>query len=410
MKKKSILKSVSIIFGGLFLSLGVMQCTKVGINAKKLDRAFIGTADSTLFAPFYDKTTISVADVVPATNDIITVKGVQSTIKEYCGISTCHGGPINPKLSTYSEIKSLAIPGNPEDSKLWELITTNDLNKTMPPVSATHEISLTDKTIIYNWIKNGAKEFPDLIDFRPAAIRVITNGCTSANCHNVATSTGSWARAGLLTLAPPAAPGQPSPDTAMFTHVRGTSISYYCQITNKDTLTNVWNRYKDSVRKYYSDTVGNAIFKPYKTFSTPVVKSSVRGPLSSYDDIIFDIWYPKGLRSNGSNPYTPNVRGDNLNAISISATTGAITTLNYFIARFDSTLLRANPRTGVYSIASSSDGDMAYSDGGITPSEIALIKAWYFADPNIPDVWKYGINNAGIFKYKPPRTTIIIKH
>jgi hypothetical protein len=27
---------------------------------------------------------------------------------------------------------------------------------------------------------------------------------------------------------------------------------------------------------------------------------------------------------------------------------------------------------------------------GLSPSEIALIKAWYFADPNIPDVWKYG--------------------
>jgi hypothetical protein len=196
----------------------------------------------------------------------------------------------------------------------------------------------------------------------------------------------------------------------MFTHVRGTSISYYCLISNKDTLNNVWNRYKDSVRKFYSDTITYASYKPYKTFSTPVVKSSVRGPLSSYDDILFDIWYPKGLRSNGNNPYTPNVRGDNLNAVSISSSNGAVTTLNYFIARFDSTLMRANPRTGIYSTPGTSDGDMAYADGGLKPSDVALIKAWYFADPNIPDVWKYGFNNAGIFKYKKAPNTVIVKH
>jgi hypothetical protein len=50
---------------------------------------------------------------------------------------------------------------------------------------------------------------------------------------------------------------------------------------------------------------------------------------------------------------------------------------------------------------------MAYDDGGVKPSEIALIKAWYFADPNIPDVWKYGINNAGIFKYRKTNNFII---
>jgi hypothetical protein len=406
MKKSSILKTTVLIIGGSFLSLLAMQCTKVGVNANTLNRAFNVIPDTAHFSPFYDNSTIGTADIVPGTNDIITVKGVQSTIKEYCGISTCHGGPINPKLSTYAEIRSLVNPGSPETSKLWELLTTNDLNTAMPPVNATHEFSSTDKTTIYNWIKNGAKEYPNLDDFRPAAVKVITNGCTSANCHNEATSAGSWARAGLLTLAP----GNPSPDTTMFTHVRGTSIAYYCQITNKTLLNTVWNSYKDSVRKYYADTIGNASFKPYKTFSTPIVKSNVRGPLNTYDDIIFDIWYPKGLRSNGNNPYTPNVRGDNLNAVSISSSNGAITTLNYFIARFDSTLMRANPRTNIYSTPGTSDGDMAYADGGLKPSDVALIKAWYFADPNIPDVWKYGFNNAGIFKYKKAPNTIIIKH
>jgi hypothetical protein len=49
---------------------------------------------------------------------------------------------------------------------------------------------------------------------------------------------------------------------------------------------------------------------------------------------------------------------------------------------------------------------MAYGDGGLTKSEIALIKAWYFADPNVPDVWKYGLDGTGIFKYRKSGTII----
>jgi len=386
MKKISWLKTVMVVLGGLTFSLTILRCTKSGVMADQLNRAFIGTADSTVFSSFYDSTKLAVADasLISSANDFITIKGVQSTIKEYCGIATCHGGPINPKLSTYGQILSLVTPGNPETSKLWNLITINDLNRAMPPVNKTHELSITDKTIIYNWIKNGAKEFPGLEDFRPTAIKIITSGCTSANCHNVSTSTGSWARAGLV-------PGLTSSDTTMFTHIRPTSTSYYCQLSNTTLRNSVWDAYKDSVTKFYSDTVTYSSFRPYKTFSTPVVKSSVRGPLSTYSDILFDISYPKGRRSSSSITYTSG--GKNFYAFS-----DHLNGTSSLIQRIDSTLLPANPRTGVW--ATSNSGDMAYQDGGLTPSEIAVIKAWYFADPKVPDVWKYGVNNAGIFKYR----------
>ena len=48
------------------------------------------------------------------------------------------------------------------------------------------------------------------------------------------------------------------------------------------------------------------------------------------------------------------------------------------VTRCDSTLLLANPYTGVY--ATAHQGDMAYGDGGLKPNEVALIKAWYEAD------------------------------
>jgi len=145
-------------------------------------------------------------------------------------------------------------------------------------------------------------------------------------------------------------------------------------------------------------TVANASFRPYKIFGTPVSALSTRGPLNTYDDILLDAMYPKSVRSNSSVVYTDGngksfyVKGNYLNAAST------------LVSRVDSTILVANPYTGVF--ATSQQGDMAYGDGGLKPAEIALIKAWYFADPNIPDVWKYGINNAGIFKYRKTGTII----
>jgi hypothetical protein len=388
MKKISVLYKAAIGLIGLFLFLILSQCTKDGVIAKQLNRSI--TADSTEFSAFYDMTKINPSDIVPDFNDSIVKKGVQSIIKEYCGISTCHGGPVDPKLATYNEIKNLVVPGNPEASKLWTLITTNDLNKAMPPVNKSHELLPVDKSVIYNWIKNGAKEQPGLEDFRPAAIRAITAGCTSGNCHNLATSTGAWARKGLIA-------GLTSTDTATFFLVRSSGTTSYCQLINTTLRNKVWGEYKDSVTKFYTDTLANASFRPYKTFSSPVVLSNVRGPLSSYDEILLDINYPKSRRSSGSVAYTSNgqnfyVFGNYLNATSSLA------------SRIDSTILLANPFTGVY--ATSHQGDMAYSDGGLKRHEIAIIKAWYFADPNIPDVWKYGTNGAGIFKYRKSGTII----
>jgi hypothetical protein len=395
MKKIPILKTVSIILGGLFFSLIVLQCTKVGVNAKVLNRGLASVPDSGVFSPFYDTTVITPRDVIPDVNDVIIKRGVKTIIKEFCATSNCHGGPISPKLFTYTDVMQYISPGNPTASKLWEYITTNEFNKAMPPINSNHELSLSDKTVIYNWILNGAKEFPALLDFRTAAIKMITNGCGSANCHNQGTATGGWARKGLIA-------GLVSSDTSqyIYTNPATGAQTIYCQLINVTLRNQVWSAYKDSVRKFYADTLANASFRPYKTFSTPVSALSTRGPLNTYDDILLDIWYPKSARSNSTVQYTDGsgnkfyVKGNYLNVTSS------------VVSRIDSTLLLANPFTGVF--ATSHQGDMAYGDGGLKPSEVALIKAWYFADPNIPDVWKYGTGNVGIYKYR--KTGNIIRH
>ena len=394
MKKMSSIKAAILFLVVVFLSASILQCKKEGDLVKNLDRSFKGTADTSIYAAFYESNTVSTADLTPDVNDFVKFRGVQTIVHEYCGTSNCHGGPIAPKFDSYTDIMKFVTAGNPEGSKLWDYLTTNDFNKAMPPVNSNHEMTVTDKTLIYNWIKNGAKERPNLADFRPAAVSLIVSGCGSANCHNQATATGGWARKGLLGTLTTA-------DTTQYTYINPQTgaVTIYCQLSNKTLLNQVWTSYKDSVRKFYSDTLAYASFRPWKTFATPRSASSTRGPLNSYDDIMLDILYPKSVRSNSSVKYTDPVTltqyyviGNPLNASSS------------LVSRIDSTVLLANPFTGIY--ASSHQADMAYGDGGLKANEIALVKAWYFSDPNIPDVWKYGTANAGIFKYRKSGTII----
>lgn len=396
MKKMSLINATTLFLVVLFLSASVFQCKKSDDDLiKGLNRSFTGTADSTVYASFYESNTVSTSDIIPDVNDVIKFRGVQTIIHEYCATSNCHGGPIGPKLDSYTEIMKFVAAGNPEGSKLWEFLTTNDFNKAMPPVNSNHEMNATDKALLYNWIKNGAKERPDLNDFRPAAITLISTGCGSANCHNQATATGGWARKGIIN-------GLTSSDTTMYTYINPQTgaVSLYCLLSNETLRTQVWTSYKDSVKKFYSDTMAFASYRPWKTLASPRSASSTRGPLQTYDDIMMDIMYPKSVRSNSSVQFTDTITG-----ITYYAKGNHLNATSSMVSRIDSTLLLANPFTGVF--ASSHQGDMAYGDGGLKPNEVALIKAWYFADPNVPDVWKYGKDNAGIFQYR--KTGKIIK-
>ncbi|MEI6189805.1 MAG: hypothetical protein WCP61_05220 [Chitinophagia bacterium] len=390
MRKIALNKLIPLVLIGFVMTTLATQCKKEDSSAiiQGLDRTYNGAADSAVFATFYSDNVVSVADANPKLNDSLKFPGVLSILKDNCGTTNCHGGTISPKFETFVEVRKYVTPGRPESSMLWNCLTTNDFNKAMPPVTTNTELSTADKSIIYNWILNGAKERPDVNDFRPAAVSIISQGCTSGNCHNEYTALGGWARKGLI-------PNLTTADTTQWTYINPVTAAktIYCQLTNTAIRNLIFQTYKDSVRKFYTDTVANASFRPYKTFSTPVSAISSRGPFNTYDDIIFDICYPKSLRSNTTVSYTDPVskkayyvKGNYLNSTST------------LLMRVDSTLVMANPFTGVY--ATSNTAGMANSDGGLKPNEIALVKAWYFSDPNIPDVWKYGNANAGIFKYK----------
>jgi Planctomycete cytochrome C len=392
-------QKIILVLGVLFMATFIVQCTKENpeSNASKVSRALVETPDSAIFSPFYDSNLVVKAQGGSSMNSYAYTSGVQTIIKNNCASTACHGEKVKPYLNTYAEIKSLVVPGNPEASELFKLVTTSDLTDAMPPVSYGVDLSITEKVKIYNWIRNGAKETPGLEDYRPAAIALISYGCGSANCHNQATATGAWGRKGILGPLT-------TQDTSTFVYIdASTGLVYrtYAQL-KEPKLSQVWNAYKDSVKKFYADTVANASFRPNKTFASPWTPTGMRGPLNNYDDILMDIKYPKYTRNYGVPMYTdPNgkkyyVLGDYLYPPKDGAST--------MISRVDSTMIPANPTTKV--LNSKHQGDMAFGDGGLNPSEIAQIKAWYFLDPNIPDVWKYGKDGSGILRYNKSGTYI----
>jgi hypothetical protein len=379
-------KSIGLVLAAFGIMTLSVQCTKEGTVSQTVSRALVEEPDSTVFSPFYDSTLVIGADITPGVNDYASTAGVLSIIKNNCSSPSCHGGAISPTLLDYNSVMKMVEPGNPEGSTLFQLITTSDLNEAMPPINYGVDLSVMEKTKIYNWILHGAKENPGLDDYRPAAIHLIAVGCGSANCHNQATVGGAWARAKLIEVSPT------DTFTFIYRNPNTGSQTSYSQL-REPKLTQVWNAYKDSARKFYADTVANASFRPYKTMNAPVTLGSFRGPLNSYDDIIFDIFYPKSIRSSSSVAYTNPVTGQRFYVRSdpYNATSS-------MLSRVDSTMVLANPRTGVF--ATNHQGDMAFGDGGLNPGEIAIIKAWYLLDPNVPDSWKYGLNGQGIFKYR----------
>jgi hypothetical protein len=150
-----------------------------------------------------------------------------------------------------------------------------------------------------------------------------------------------------------------------------------CVAVNDTMVARMWKLHQDSVTKFYSDTIAYASYKVKKAPGTAM------GPLNTYANILFDINYPKGLRTNKYS-YLPDLA----------------TTSSTILTRVDSTLYFISG-TGAVTKA---PGSMAAGDGHLNPSDIAIIKGWYFMDPNVPDTWKYGPNNRGMFKDKNGNT------
>lgn len=86
---------------------------------------------------------------------------VQPLIQTACAYSGCHDAASHEDdviLDTYTNIINTGKvkAGNPDDSKLYKVITETDSDDIMPPLP-NQPLSAAQINIIYNWIMQGAK-------------------------------------------------------------------------------------------------------------------------------------------------------------------------------------------------------------------------------------------------------------
>ena len=65
MKKVSIIKAITLFLAVMLVSASLMQCKKTGDTISGLNRSFKGTADTALYASFYESNTVGTADATP---------------------------------------------------------------------------------------------------------------------------------------------------------------------------------------------------------------------------------------------------------------------------------------------------------------------------------------------------------
>lgn len=87
-----------------------------------------------------------------------------------CAKSGCHDAVTHQEginLSTYSDIMKNVVPGNPNNSKLYRMITDPDIADRMPP-SGNTPLTQEQISMIYKWIQQGA----------------LNNGCGGGLCDS----------------------------------------------------------------------------------------------------------------------------------------------------------------------------------------------------------------------------------
>ncbi len=74
-----------------------------------------------------------------------------------CAISGCHdgNGESDLVLNSYQNIVDEVEPGNPSDSKIYQVITTTSGEDKMPP---DQPLTVDNRTLIRFWIEQGANE------------------------------------------------------------------------------------------------------------------------------------------------------------------------------------------------------------------------------------------------------------
>jgi mono/diheme cytochrome c family protein len=126
-------------------------------NSPQLDSCKIAVIEiwirDTVFTPPPDTTHPCDPDTVYFETDLLPI------LLSSCGKSGCHDATAQDgvRLDSYAAVmaSNVIVPGNPNDSELWEKINEEDPDKIMPP-PPDQPLDAVQKEIIRKWIAQGA--------------------------------------------------------------------------------------------------------------------------------------------------------------------------------------------------------------------------------------------------------------
>jgi hypothetical protein len=96
--------------------------------------------------------------LAPGTEQVCFDQKVLPVLQSHCATSGCHdAGGESPQFTSYDDVKSLVNAGNPNKSKLYNVITSKGLVLTTMPPKGSTELSVKNINDITVWILQGAE-------------------------------------------------------------------------------------------------------------------------------------------------------------------------------------------------------------------------------------------------------------
>jgi hypothetical protein len=180
-----------------------------------------------------------------------------------CAISGCHDGGDGERmaLNSYSSIMRDISPGDPEKSKLYQVIVAKWGFNRMPP---NQPLSMQNRTKIRVWIEQGASETtctdttgvtPPVVDYLARAcftrdiLPVIVSRCASTGCHDAISHKEGYTFTSYTNIRASVSPGKPG-SSRIYTAITTASGEKKMPPTTSPQITVAE---KDSIRNWIMD-------------------------------------------------------------------------------------------------------------------------------------------------------------
>lgn len=96
--------------------------------------------------------------LAPGTEQVCFDQKVMPVLQSHCAISGCHdAGGESPHFDSYDEVMSLVKAGDPNKSKLYNVITSKGFVLTTMPPKGNTQLSVKNINDITVWILQGAE-------------------------------------------------------------------------------------------------------------------------------------------------------------------------------------------------------------------------------------------------------------